>query len=114
MGDMEAEMTDEQINAAIAEACGWTDIHDDPTWGWLGRPPKSSGSGWPILLYTECLNAMHKAESVLTDDQYGLFSDYLYDTECKRQVQAKRWRWLSATARQRAEAFLRAIGRWEE
>lgn len=102
-------MTDEQINIAIAEACGWTDIHDDPTWGWLGRPPKSAGSGWPILPYCECLNAMHDAEKVLNTDE--LFEKYylaLYDT-----TQSTRWP-VCATARQRAEAFLRTIGRWEE
>lgn len=105
MGDMEAKMTDEQINAAIAEACGWTDIHDDPMWGWLGRPPKSSGSGWPILPYCECLNAMHEAEKTIIKN-HNLWTNYYY---CIGATIV-----LHANARQRAEAFLRTLGKWEE
>ena len=104
-------MTDEQINIAIAEACGWTDIHDDPTWGWLGRPPKSSGSGWPILPYCECLNAMHEVEKMLGDP--AIRREYVY--LLGRIVNAcGRFDAIHATARQRAEAFLRTIGRWQE
>ena len=89
-------MTDEQINAAIAEA-----IDADPHW----KCAKD---------YCDDLNAMHEAEKVLTDDQYMHFSDCLYDAEHERRKQTKKWRWLSATARQRAEAFLRTLGKWEE
>lgn len=105
-------MTDEQINVAIAEACGWTDTHDDPTWGWLGRPPKSSGSGWPILPYCECLNAMHEAEKNLFPYYATVYSNKLAITtkaEYSDDVE-----YFCATARQRAEAFLRTIGRWKE
>lgn len=103
-------MTDEQINVAIAEACGWTDIHDDPMWGWLGNPPDLQGSKWPVLRYTECLNAMHEAEKVLNTDE--LFEKYylaLYDI-----TQSTSWWPVCATASQRAEAFLRTLGKWKE
>jgi hypothetical protein len=80
-------MTDEQINAAIAKA---TDC---------------AGHG----NYTHDLNAMHEAEKVLDSDE--LFRGYylaLYDitksTRCP----------VHATARQRAEAFLRTLGKWED
>jgi len=104
-------MTDKQINTSIAEACGWTDIHDDPTWEWLGRPPKSSGSGWPILPYCECLNAMHEAEKTLGDPAIRREYAYLLGCIVKGGI---RFDAIHATARQRAEAFLRTIGKWEE
>lgn len=118
-------MTNEQINMAIAKAVGWKD-NDHPdciakkrTKGlmaeiWILRPDGELVFGNDIPNYCNDLNAMHEAESVLTDDQYVFFSGLLYDLECNRQEQSKKWKWLSATARQRAEAFLRTIGRWEE
>lgn len=93
-------MTDEQINRAITEACGWTEKPKrmpDGLW-YYGRFPD----------YCSDLNAMHEAEKVLTDEQRDLY--YL------RHLGA----WINpvvsiyATARQRAEAFLRTIGKWEE
>lgn len=98
-------MTDEQINVAIAEACGWTDIHDDPMLGWLGNPPDLQGSKWPILRYTECLNAMHEAEELLIKN-HNFWTNYYY---CIGATIV-----LHATARQRARAFVKTIGRWEE
>ena len=89
-------MTDEQINAAITEA-----IDADPHW----KCAKD---------YCRDLNAMHEAEKVLTDEQYMHFSDCLYDAEYERRNQTKKWRWLSTTARQRAEAFLRTLGKWDD
>lgn len=83
-------MTDEEINWAITEA-----IDADPHW-------KCSKD------YCGDLNAMHNAESVLNTDE--LFEQYyltLYET-----TQSTRWP-VSATARQRAEAFLRTLGKWK-
>lgn len=100
-------MTDEQINAAIAHAIKWPGniICRD-----------FNGNLWPSVVPNYCndLNAMHEAESTMDDQQYNLFSDHLHDAERQRQKQTQKWRWLSATARQRAEAFLRTLGKWEE
>ena len=105
-------MTNEQMNVAIAEACGWTDIHDSGPWHnhklW-GYPPELLGQGgnaykyMPDYVYD--LNAMHEAEKTLTDDQWH---DYVENVGgfCQQVMYA--------TARQRAEAFLRTIGKWEE
>lgn len=102
-------MTDKQINAAIAEACGWKlEKHF-----WL-TPEGCEAYGWDIPNYCNDLNEMHLAESILTTDQYMRFSDLLYDAEQERLKQTKRWRWLSVTARQRAEAFLRTLGKWDQ
>jgi hypothetical protein len=59
--------------------------------------------------YERDLNAMHEAEKVLTEREKQLYATWFmdYDTGdlCKT---------IHATAAQRAEAFLRAIGKWEE
>jgi len=83
-------MTDEQINAAITEA-----INADPHW----KCAKD---------YCNDLNAMHEAEKVLSPQE----TDKYVTTLCL-EVQSEP-SLHNATARQRAEAFLRALGKWEE
>jgi hypothetical protein len=57
--------------------------------------------------YLNDLNVMHEAEKVLTDEQW--------DTYCYRLDGVGGMRHCThATASQRAEAFLRTIGKWEE
>ena len=110
-------MTDEQINAAIAEACGWTEIHVKdfsemgvPCFMTMGLPPKfiHIENAQALPSYCNDLNAMHEAEKVLDTVQQGYYWDYLKDLTDEGFDQ------LHATARQRAEAFLRTLGKWEE
>jgi hypothetical protein len=90
-------MTDEQINAAIHAALG------NP----LGCPRCSDpecayNSG---INYCTDLNAMHEAEKTLTVEEWSDYVEHL----------PSRWEEaIHATARQRAEAFLRTLGKWEE
>ena len=116
-------MTPEAQRIAIAEACGWTNVAprivknvkhqgDDITVGiW-------SDDGW-IPDYLNDLNAMHEAVSIFDYDQADEFEDHLCDI-CKRLNDEKEnpapWRFavVNATASQRAEAFLRTIGKWKE
>ncbi len=95
-------MTDEQINAAIAEACGWTP--DNRGLGWLSP----HGYYAPEPDYCSDLNAMHEAEKTLTDDQREVFYPRNLGA-WQRPINV-----IYATARQRAEAFLRVMGKWEE
>jgi hypothetical protein len=95
-------MTDEQINAAIAEACGWVpDCDRGICWDQHGAaiitPPN----------YCKDLNAMHEAEKALSPNQWNDYALALNEV-C--------WHWalIHAPARQRAEAFLRTLGKWEE
>lgn len=96
-------MTDEQINAAIAKACGWK---------WVRSYQWTDSNGlavfeWDIPDYCNDLNAMAEAEKKL-----GHILLYDYAAHISR-----RHEWedlLTATARQRAEAFLRTLGKWEE
>jgi len=95
-------MTDEQINAAIAEACGWEAKGNT----WLA-PNKTPVFASDVPNYCTDLNAMHEAEEALKGRQFGAYGIALND------IEGSLWG-IRATARQRAEAFLRTLGKWEE
>lgn len=115
------ELTDEQLNQSIAEACGWRDIRNytrhklewidpqTPERVVLGKPPKPGSCTVPD--YCNDLNAMHEAEETLTQDQEGLFYTTLIRIEGVRSGwQTGEYKSIShATARQRAEAFYRTL-----
>ena len=109
-------MNSDQINAAIAQACGWTDVHLS-VGAMYGFPTERKIAGIPPnrCTHNECpnycsdLNAMHDAEEMLGSE--ALFEAYylkLYDV-----THSTLWP-IRATARHRAEAFLRVMGKWEE
>ena len=109
-------MNPEHQRAAIAEACGWTDVRfigrgDDTIC--VGKPKVRPG-GINVPDYLNDLNAMHEVEKVLSRGvgyhQPGGFGRYktLLAEVCGEQ------RPIDATAAQRAEAFLRTNGKWEE
>lgn len=104
-------MNDEQINQRIAEACGWTDFVVHPEFGLMGTPPNSHGLRTAVDWYTVDLNAMHEAEKSLTDEQCVFVTHYL--RKRLENYPASRYVW-HATARQRAEAFMRTIGKWDD
>lgn len=92
-------MSNEQINRAIAELCNWgvkPVVHIDDKGIRVREHPD----------YCNCLNAMHEAEEMITG---VLWRDYF--ERLQRHGKASGIR---ATARQRAEAFLRVLGKWEE
>ena len=82
-------MNDEQINAAITQA-----IDADPHW----KCAKD---------YCKDLNAMHEAEKTLS-----IASMYVMEVQLKYVLSAREF-YFHATARQRAEAFLRTLGKWD-
>ena len=107
-------MTNEQINAAIAEACGFVCLHefqvdkDGAKFGFWEYPPTWTGpkkQPW-CLDFCSDLNAMHEAEAKLSFEQL-----YKMEARLKQMAGAVCFR---STARQRAEAFLRTLGRWED
>jgi hypothetical protein len=93
-------MTDKQINAAIAKACGI--CHSDEH-----GPLYKTDQGWVVDCPNYCtdLNAMHEAEHKLPYVQLCNYIDLLIEFSPEAAV---------ATSRQRAEAFLRTLGKWEE
>jgi hypothetical protein len=99
-------MKNEQINIAIAEACGWSGQRFDHI---------KQRLTWGLPDCCNDLNAMHEAEKVLTLSQREVYQQWLYRI-CEREHRMAPIYWLAitATARQRAEAFLRTIGKWEE
>jgi len=120
-------MTPEQQRIAIAEACGWTRYPEfegqdpDSAWDdkaihdamrenfeWLCPQGKIRNS---LPDFMSDLNAMHEAEKSLPDnDDAGSRHDYrlMLMEICQQGGSA------FATAAQRAEAFLRTLGKWVE
>ena len=62
--------------------------------------------------YSGCLNAMHGAEKALNPIKAAEYARML--TSIAWQSEQPVFAPMTATARQRAEAFLRIIGKWEE
>jgi hypothetical protein len=117
-------MTDEQINIRIAEVCGWTDCEYVESLGLCkGRnryliPQYETGHSI-IPNYAGCLNAMHDAEKILNFEEAEFFEYDICDIIIKENDVLEnplplRFSICHATARQRAEAFLRILGKWEE
>jgi hypothetical protein len=95
-------MTDEQINKAISRDIWFCCLAIRAA---LGFEVDHDESKIEIKNYVDDLNLMHKAEKTLNCDQWDDYIDELagsYQDVCH------------ATARQRAEAFLRTLGKWEE
>jgi hypothetical protein len=108
-------MTDEQINAAIAEACGWKSKEETNGVPWLWRRTNINGrieSSMEPLSYCTDLNAMHEAEKVLTKEQVREYQTYMYNIPCEIKNTCGKWMPYSAPARYRAEAFLRTLELW--
>ena len=100
-------MTNEQINAAIAEACGWTEIGScDCGFKISGMPPYRSAHKKHIPDYCADLNEMHDAEKACRVNRNWIYLNEL-DLVCRVDA-------VYATARERAEALLRTLGKWEE
>ena len=109
-------MSEREINIAIAEARGWEPLPE-------GHFHPDNPLGQTMPNYCNDLNAMHEAENKLTPFQrikHGHFLQEIlneavvgfvsnYESELKSLSRVA-----SAPARQRAEAFLRTLGKWEE
>jgi hypothetical protein len=97
-------MTNEQINIAIAESClniRWYELQ----WCWYSEDLRK----WVPCVGNSPLsdlNAMHEAEKVLTNEQWVAYG--------KELSRLKVFPMVHATAKQRAEAFLKTLGKWEE
>jgi hypothetical protein len=106
-------MTDTEINIAIAEVRGWDfDPFEAHEWGSRGRWCKSPEGEMRFRHnspdYCKDLNAMHEAEMVLQNQFTTLEETYW------RNLAYVKPHPIYATAAQRAVAFLRTLGKWEE
>ena len=142
-------MTDQQINAAIAEITGSNKLVGLKKRGLWWRPNAhgytyNESEAWRITEeeakkyarpndvdavtierfnpsdYCNDLNAMHEAFEAIHISKIDLLEHYLGEltyTEglaMRRSFVGERYKMFTATARTRAEAFLRALGKWEE
>ena len=108
-------MTDRKLNIIIARACGWKSKEETNGEPWLWqrtRKDKMIESSLEPPDYCNDLNAMHEAEKLVTSD-----CNLTYANQLAKIVNANYSDdpcFFCATARQRAEAFLRTLGKWEE
>lgn len=107
-------MTEDKQRIAIAKLCGWK-IEQEPN-AVTGRQGRyRTPDGFTVLRlsnYCHDLNAMHEAEKVLDPHPMeGEVANYHnWITTICGSIEAA----VSATARQRAEAFLRALNLWKD
>lgn len=106
-------MTDQQINWAIAEACGWTEVRVNGGAGVYKGFDNGAELRPDIPDYCTDLNAMAEAEKTLGKklSEYG--NQLCGMTIVSKDDFPECYIW-HTTARQRAEAFLRTLGKWEE
>lgn len=109
-------MTDQQIRIALAEGCGWIKVREH--WEKDGQSAFLNDCIHYQQLpdYAKSLDAMHEAEKTLEDSENRGVSFYF---EMLHKVVGSlsdnpQWRMIHATARQRAEALLRTLGKWIE
>ncbi len=115
-------MTPEQKRVAIAEYCGWKDLHAEDGSVW-GKSPKDlaykGNRGMAILSYEvpdylNSLDAMHEAEKVLNFNQKRSY----YIELCKQITPLETvdsilygFSTCHATSQQRTDAFLLTVGK---
>lgn len=112
-------MNKEQQGIAIAKACGWTAEQNSN--GYWRAVNKKHGNAVELWLseqnvwslgvpdYLNDLNAMHEAEKTLFPKHEAKWAMTM------SEVCGHSWRIIyTATAAQRAEAFLKTLGLWEE
>ena len=122
-------MTPQKQRIAIAEACGWKGPFQlewlreygregEDVWEMCGTNPEGERAPFPD--YLNDLNAMHQVEKVIVPSSEYTLSSYMFELS-KIVIPAGSTRRgliseyiFHATAAQRAEAFLRTIGKWEE
>ncbi len=101
-------MKPEEQRIAIAEACGWEKIYKgvEPDNRWMTPDGNHYATDKDIPDYLNDLNAMFDAEEMLKEDDlhaYGCYCIELYEEYGDT---------VHLTAKQRAEAFLKTIGKW--
>ena len=100
-------MTNEQINIAIVEACGWKQVEGEECFFDNGTEQVYIEN---IPDYCNDLNAMHEAEKVLEEKRLV----WKYEMTLTRNGgNGFNWSKIHATALQRAKAFLKTLGKCE-
>ena len=130
-------MTPKKQRIAVAEACGWK-VHPELEYGRYGTVDKRKHPDFPdrepayekdgalcrasgLPDYLNDLNAVHEAEKTLDDGVlWRGYLNRLWEVVCPERNQmngldaATGLLLVHATAAQRAEAFLKTLGLWED
>jgi hypothetical protein len=103
-------MTPSSQRIAIAEVCGYRKGEAAPFWlaTPIGQPFKACGLE-DLPDYLSDLNAMHEAVKALDREQRNDYGNWLFNICGTSWLLA-----VEATAAQRAEAFLRTVGKWDD
>lgn len=113
-------MTDEEIRIAVAEESGWVHCYEDSN-GLTGYPPEIT-TRTALPHYHIRLGAIATAVAIKVQ-QLGFPFQEAYIRELRMVITRRRHGlnevqvafWMAeATAIQRAEAFLKALGKWKE
>lgn len=108
-------MTDEQKRIKIAEWCGWEfqplppSANPEDRSGWYHKPSERLRKAPPDYLFD--LNAMHDAQSLLSESQKVHYQEAL-STLTRKNPHVSCWDLIHASARQRAEALLSVMSAW--
>ena len=98
-------MTDDEINKAMADAMGWR--KEDGVYVWTAHGIDCTCD--ELWDWANDLNAMHLAEKTLSETNMFVMAHHI-----ERLVSRHGQHYFHATARQRAEAFLRTLDLWKE
>jgi len=105
-------MKKEKQRIAIAEACGWSLNGSSGNAEWPYVKPVN-GVAKELPDYLNDLNAMHEAEKVLSQPKHSDYICHLYYKTMGLGGNIGDWQKLAtATAAQRAEAFLKTLNLW--
>ena len=124
-------MTNDEINIVIAEYCGWTKIKeidyqpfgtdpyiDGPDQMLVGIHPESDSDSdeyEAIPNYCKDLNAIQEVVNTLKDPiQQSYYVYYLGDWSTFEKGEYATFGIVNSTAKERAKAFLKTIGKWEQ
>lgn len=115
-------MSPEAQRIAIAEACGYVRLfqtrlewqEDSDSGAWQEKVMRDERER-RIPDYLIDLNAMHAAEGCLKIGQWPTYEQHIREAQARQNGDSFARRFIiHATAAQRAEAFLRTIGKWED
>jgi hypothetical protein len=104
-------VTPEKQRIAIAEACGWCRCHVNSEDEFYGTHPIGIFAVLPN--YLNDLNAIYEAEETMDRVQRTVYVTILWEKCILQNLDPYNWS-VSSKATLRAEAFLQAIGKWEE
>lgn len=109
-------MSPESQRIAIAEACGCRELTNVRYMSRLFANGEKEAFEPELPDYLNDLNAMHEAEKVLTDEQWTTYNAYIAIQSGWRFAKSRNrldYYTTHAAAEHKAEAYLRAIDKWE-